>query len=91
MDPNAPDVMHPKKIGLASSVELNPQINQVYLDEINIRQQQGIVRKSSEMYRCGRCGKRKTTIREIQSASLDEGSTLFITCIECGHVWRQYS
>jgi len=84
-------IIIPESLGAVSSVELNPHINQVYLDEINLREQQGIVMKFSKMYRCDRCGKRKTRVREIQSASLDEGSTLFITCIGCGNRWRQYS
>lgn len=81
----------PESLGAASSVDLNPHINQVYLEEISIREQQNIVMKYSKMYRCGRCKKSKTRVREIQSASLDEGSTLFILCIACGNRWRQYS
>lgn len=87
----APNLLNPESLGAASSVDLNPHINQAYLDEIDLRNQQGIVMKFSQMYRCGRCGKRKARVREIQSASLDEGSTLFITCIGCGNRWRQYS
>lgn len=85
------NLLSPESLGAASSVDLNPHINQAYLDEINLRNQQGIVMKFSQMYRCGRCDKRKARVREIQSASLDEGSTLFITCIGCGNRWRQYS
>jgi DNA-directed RNA polymerase subunit M/transcription elongation factor TFIIS len=84
-------MINPESLGSASSIDLNPHINEVYLNEINIRQQQGIVMKFSEMYPCEKCNKRKSRIREIQSASLDEGSTLFITCIACGNRWRQYS
>lgn len=84
-------LLNPESLGAASSVDLNPYINQAYLDEINLRNQQGIVMKFSQMYRCNRCDKRKARVREIQSASLDEGSTLFITCIGCGNRWRQYS
>lgn len=85
------DALTPESLGAASSVDLNPLINQVYLEEISLREQQKIEMKFSKMYRCGRCKKSKTRIREIQSASLDEGSTLFITCIACGNRWRQYS
>jgi DNA-directed RNA polymerase subunit M/transcription elongation factor TFIIS len=85
------DSIAPESLGSLSSVELNPLINQVYLDEIKLRQQQGISMKYSKMYKCGRCGKSKTRLREIQSASADEGTTLFIHCIACNHRWRQYS
>ena len=80
----------PKKIGYMSDIELNPFINQIYIDELNIRCQQTVKVKFSSMYTCNQCGSKKSRQREIQTRSGDEGGTLFINCLNCGHIWRQY-
>lgn len=77
-------------IGYMNSLEINPYINQFYIDELLIRGQQTIKIKYSEMYTCHQCNNKKTQMREIQTRSSDEGGTLFITCIVCGSTWRQY-
>jgi DNA-directed RNA polymerase subunit RPC12/RpoP len=40
------------------------------------------------LYKCGKCGERKTTVHELQTRSADESMTLFITCFNCKHRWR---
>ena len=82
--------LDPETIGAIDSINLNPIINQDYLDELELRTKQGIQIKYTTMYKCGNCGTKKAKQREIQTRSGDEGTTLFITCIECGHEWRIY-
>jgi len=43
----------------------------------------------TDQFKCGRCKLRKCTYYELQTRSADEGMTIFITCITCGHRWRQ--
>lgn len=43
----------------------------------------------TEMFTCGKCKKNKCTFYEKQIRSGDEGMTLFIHCVNCGHKWRQ--
>ena len=40
----------------------------------------------SDMYVCPRCKRRKQTIMQVQTRSLDEGATFKAKCI-CGHIW----
>jgi transcription elongation factor S-II len=42
----------------------------------------------TDMYRCGKCGKRECSYYEIQSRSADEGLTCHVRCINCGHGWK---
>ena len=79
-----------KTIGYMTSLEMNPNINQIYIDELNVRGQQMVKIKYSEMHVCYQCGNKKTQTREKQTRSLDEESTLFITCVICGNRWTQY-
>lgn len=43
----------------------------------------------TDMFRCSKCKKRECTFYESQTRSGDEGMTIFIRCINCGHSWRQ--
>ena len=85
------DYIDPELLGGMDSLKLNPTINQKYIEELELRNEQKLNVKFSEMYKCGNCGKKRAKIREAQTRSADEGSTLFITCIECGHEWRIYN
>lgn len=79
-----------KSIGSAKSSELCPAKTKKIRDEIEKRKRQKIIKKYSTQHECFKCGGRKTTEVEIQLRSLDEGSTLIITCeVEnCGNVWK---
>jgi transcription elongation factor S-II len=43
----------------------------------------------TNMFKCGKCKKRECTFYELQSRSGDEGTTIFIRCVNCGNSWRQ--
>ena len=46
------------------------------------------VGKTTDQYKCGRCGNRKCTYYELQIRSADEPMTIFITCTNCGNQWK---
>lgn len=81
----------PMSLGSMKPDQLNPDINRKLVDELNMRAAQQIVQKYSKMNTCGRCGQKKTTEYELQLRSGDEGGTLKITCVVCGHVWWKRS
>ena len=76
-------------VGKMKSRQLCPSKSKHLYDIIDVRKKQRIIKKYSKQYKCGKCGKRKTTFYEKQLRSLDEGSTLFITCAidNCGNSW----
>ncbi len=80
----------PDQVGFMSARELCPGRSSVERKIIEQRREQKIVKKYSSQHECGRCGGRKTTEQEVQLRSLDEGSTLIITCEmeNCTNVWR---
>eukprot|EP00514_Thraustochytrium_sp_LLF1b_P012448 CAMPEP_0184560722 /NCGR_PEP_ID=MMETSP0199_2-20130426/47058_1 /TAXON_ID=1112570 /ORGANISM="Thraustochytrium sp., Strain LLF1b" /LENGTH=329 /DNA_ID=CAMNT_0026958029 /DNA_START=721 /DNA_END=1710 /DNA_ORIENTATION=- len=41
------------------------------------------------LFKCGRCGSKKTTHYQKQTRSADEPMTVFIQCSNCPHRWRQ--
>jgi transcription elongation factor S-II len=42
----------------------------------------------SDLFKCGRCGKRNTTYNQLQTRSSDEPMTTFVFCNECGYRWK---
>lgn len=43
----------------------------------------------TDMFRCGKCGKRRTTWFQKQTRCADEPMTTFVRCLFCDNRWRQ--
>lgn len=43
---------------------------------------------ATDIYRCGKCGKRRCVFRQAQTRSADEPMTTFVTCLECKNRWK---
>lgn len=78
-----------RNIGKAKSNVLRPEKSKKIYEGIEMRKQQKIKKKYSTQHECFKCGGRKTTEVELQLRSLDEGSTLIITCEmdNCSNQW----
>ncbi|RGB26385.1 transcription factor S-II, central domain-containing protein [Rhizophagus diaphanus] len=48
----------------------------------------GPTQAETNMFRCGKCGERKTTYFQMQTRSADEPMTTFVTCIVCNNRWK---
>lgn len=73
-------------------MELYPENWKRLQDQQTVREQkllEGKAAASTDMFKCGRCGKRETTYYEMQTRSADEPMTIFITCCNCGKKWKQ--
>ena len=43
---------------------------------------------ATNLYRCGRCGKRQCSFYQLQTRSADEPMTTFVTCLHCSKHWK---
>lgn len=43
---------------------------------------------TTDMFRCGKCGQRKTRYHQMQTRSADEPMTTFVECTNCGNRWK---
>ena len=43
----------------------------------------------STLFECPKCSATRSTYRQLQTRSGDEGSTLFVHCLECGADWKE--
>ncbi|XP_021752738.1 transcription elongation factor TFIIS-like [Chenopodium quinoa] len=48
----------------------------------------GPPKATTDQFRCGRCGQRKTTYHQMQTRSADEPMTTFVTCVNCNNHWK---
>jgi DNA-directed RNA polymerase subunit M/transcription elongation factor TFIIS len=70
---------------------LCPSVMQKERDIVEQRSNQHIEINVSSLYKCSKCGMRRTTYDEYQTRSSDEAPTLAIRCINCGHAWTQHT
>ncbi|PVU88384.1 hypothetical protein BB561_005888 [Smittium simulii] len=61
---------------------------QIYKDNLFKSQGAGPQEAETDMFRCGRCGKRKCRYYQLQTRSADEPMTTFVTCTNCNHRWK---
>jgi len=59
----------------------------VFQNQMHITANQTLM-PSSDMFKCGKCKKSECTFYQKQTRSADEPMTVFITCKNCGHEWR---
>ncbi len=77
---------------LCSAFELNKkrwspfQKAEETVDTIVADQQKPV---ATSMYTCGKCRKNECTFYTLQTRSADEAESIFITCLNCGHKWKQ--
>ncbi len=75
------------KVAFMNSHQLCPDKSKNIKENLNIRNNQQLNIKTSTLYKCRNCGKKKVSIREYQGRSLDEGSNLSLTCQFCNYNW----
>ncbi|CAN4105332.1 unnamed protein product [Withania somnifera] len=100
-DPNNPDFRRKVLIGQyspGSIVELSPE--DMASDERQKENQKikakalfnselgGPPKASTDKFKCGRCGKNKTTYYQMQTRSADEPMTTYVTCVNCDNRWK---
>ena len=56
--------------------------------EMNEIKSAGNNQSETDMFKCGKCQKRKTSYYQMQTRSADEPMTTFVTCLNCDHRWK---
>lgn len=80
-----------ENIAFLSYIDLFPAKwkNHIKKKEMNKQRVDTKQQATTDQFKCGKCKKKKCTYYEVQTRGMDEPSTIFITCIECGNKWRQ--
>jgi DNA-directed RNA polymerase subunit M/transcription elongation factor TFIIS len=76
------------KIGFMSESEICPISQEKERILLQMRMDQKIEEKFSDLYQCPACKERKTTYITKQLRALDEAADIICTCINCNHNFR---
>ena len=77
----------PKKLAFLKPAELNPSKFKDIIKKKEVEEMRLKEKGSTSTFECKKCKKSKCSVVEKQVRSGDEPATLFITCLECGHVF----
>lgn len=77
--------MTPEEMASDQRKQENDQIKEKALFEC---ERSGAPKATTDQFKCGRCGQRKTTYHQMQTRSADEPMTTFVTCVNCNNHWK---
>lgn len=76
-------LINPKLIAFLSPEQTHPESWAVILNKANFRVNAENNMATTDIYKCYKCGERKSKVTELQLRGADEPATLFITCLSC--------
>ncbi|XP_031484757.1 transcription elongation factor TFIIS [Nymphaea colorata] len=77
--------MSPEEMASDKRKQENKQIKEKALFDC---ERGGPAKATTDQFKCGRCGQRKTTYYQLQTRSADEPMTTFVTCVNCNNHWK---
>ncbi|CAB3405308.1 unnamed protein product [Caenorhabditis bovis] len=86
-------VVKPEKFAVMTAEEMaSPEIREMrdkFTKEAILEHQVSVQQGTpSDMFKCGKCGKKNCTYTQLQTRSSDEPMTTFVFCLECGNRWK---
>jgi DNA-directed RNA polymerase subunit M/transcription elongation factor TFIIS len=81
-------LLTPQVICASNIDKLCPTVFEEYHVIINNRKNQKIIKKTSKLYTCSRCGASECTYSEHQRRASDECGTIECECSNCGFTWK---
>ncbi|KAF2287988.1 hypothetical protein GH714_003764 [Hevea brasiliensis] len=100
-DPNNPDLrkkvllgeVKPERLISMTSEEMasaqrQHENNQIKEKALFDCERGGPPKATTDQFKCGRCGQRKTTYYQMQTRSADEPMTTYVTCVNCNNHWK---
>ena len=79
-----------EKLASMSHEKIFPDLWEPYLKSSvdNYIAPTNVVTSNTDMFRCGKCGKRDCSYFQVQIRSADEPQTTFVTCNLCENKWK---
>ncbi|EXB74396.1 Transcription elongation factor A protein 2 [Morus notabilis] len=103
-DPKNPDLrrkvllgeVKPERLMTMSNTEMASEELQLWIKRMEERamekaqtgKSEAKEKATTDQFKCGRCGERKTVYHQMQTRSADEPMTTYVTCMNCNHHWK---
>ena len=87
----------PEKLVIMSNTEMASEELQLRIKQIEEKSLEKCLtgrwtsaeeKATTDQFRCGKCGQRKTTYHQLQTRSADEPMTTYVTCVNCNNHWK---
>jgi transcription elongation factor S-II len=80
--------INPVELAFLKPEELNPEKYEKILKKKEVAEYKKNNKATTDIFKCSKCKSRKCTVHQQQTRSGDEPMTTYVTCQECGHVFK---
>lgn len=80
--------IEPSKIAFLSPDELNPERYEKIIKKREYTEYKKNKKSGTSAFKCSKCKSSNCDVETKQTRSGDEPMTTFVTCLECGHVFK---
>jgi len=70
------------------SHELNKEVWDPVVKKLKLKEHKKYNIAATDAYKCGKCGEKQCKVTQMQTRSADEPMTVFVTCLVCGHIFK---
>ena len=81
-------LIDPKKLAFLKPEELDPDKYETIIKKKELAEYKKNNKATTDIFKCSKCKSRKCTVHQQQTRAGDEPMTTYVTCQECGHVFK---
>jgi DNA-directed RNA polymerase subunit M/transcription elongation factor TFIIS len=81
--------INPHYVAFMSPQQIHPLRWKTILDKKKLIEFKQANQRTTDLYKCGKCGERKMKISQFQTRGADEAAKIFITCVVCYNVFTK--
>ena len=78
----------PEKLAFLKPEELDPDKYETIIKKKELAEYKKNNKATTDIFKCSKCKSRKCTVHQQQTRAGDEPMTTYVTCQECGHVFK---
>jgi DNA-directed RNA polymerase subunit M/transcription elongation factor TFIIS len=80
--------INPDRVAFLKPEELDPDKYETIIKKKEIAEYKKNNKATTNIFKCSKCKSRKCTVHQQQTRAGDEPMTTYVTCQECGHVFK---
>lgn len=81
--------LEPQQVAFLTPQKMHPEQWKSVIEKEKIKEEKKNSIATTDLYQCFKCKSRKCQMYMLQTRALDEPATKFITCMNCGNVWKK--
>jgi len=80
--------INPEQLAYLKPEELDPDKYEPIIKKKELEEYKKNNKATTDIFKCSKCKSRKSTVHQQQTRAGDEPMTTYVTCQECGHVFK---